>query len=139
MAVMTGREPNELSEHDEIEALLPWYVSGRLDAKSRARVERYRKAHHEIRAHVALAREESDATVAVNEAIPAPGPQALQRLRASIVAHPRRKPLRAMLGQMPERFANWIASLAPPQLALATAVAALVVMLQAAAIGALIV
>ena len=31
---------DRLNERDEIEALLPWYVSGRLDAKSRARVER---------------------------------------------------------------------------------------------------
>jgi hypothetical protein len=97
------------------------------------------KAHPEIRAHVVLAREESDATVAASEAIRAPGPQALERLRASIAAHPRRKPLGAMLGEISERFADWIASLAPPQLAFATAVAALVVLLQAAAIGALIV
>ena len=32
---------DELSERDEIEALLPWYVTGRLDARARARVERY--------------------------------------------------------------------------------------------------
>jgi hypothetical protein len=128
----------KLSERDEIEALLPWYVSGRLDAKSRARVERYMKAHPEIRAHVALAREESDATVTANEAILAPGPQALDRLRASIAAHPRRKSLRATLEQASERFADWLAGLAPPRLALAAAVAALLLMLQAAAIGALI-
>ena len=135
---MVDRQSEQLSERDEIEALLPWYVTGKLDVKSRARVERYIKAHPEIGAHIALAREENDATVFANEAIPAPPPQALDRLRASIAAHPRRKSLGAMLEQFSERFADWIAGLAPPQLALAAAVAALIVMLQAAAIGALV-
>jgi hypothetical protein len=137
MAVMVERETDTLSERDEIEALLPWYVTGKLDVKSRARVERYLKAHPEVGAHLALAREESDATVVSNEAIPAPGPQALDRLRASI-AHPRRKSLGAILEQLSERFADWLAELAPPKLALAAAVAALIVMLQAAAIGTLV-
>ncbi len=135
---MMNEQPDELSERDEIEALLPWYVSGKLDAASRARVERYVKTCPEAKAHLALAREESDATITANEAIPAPGPQALDRLRASIAATPRRRPLGAVLGQMANRFTDWIDGLAPPQLALAAAVAALLVMLQAAAIGALV-
>jgi anti-sigma factor RsiW len=138
MAVMVERETDTLSERDEIEALLPWYVAGKLDVKSRAKVERYAEAHPEIDAHIAMAREESDATIAANEAIPAPGPRALDRLRASIAAHPRRKPFGAVLEQMSERFADWIAGLAPPKLALVAAAAALIVMLQAAAIGALV-
>ena len=133
-----NEQPDELSERDEIEALLPWYVSGKLDAHSRARVERYVKANPEIRAHLALVRDERDATVTSNEAIPAPGPQALDRLRASIAATPRRQPLSAVLAEIGNRFTDWIAGLAPPQLALAAAVAALLVMLQAAAIGALV-
>ena len=42
----------KLGERDEIEALLPWYVSDKLDAKSRARVERYMDAHPEVKAFV---------------------------------------------------------------------------------------
>jgi hypothetical protein len=133
MAVMTDAQ--SLSERDEIEALLPWYVSGKLDAKIRARVERYIEDHPDVRAHLALVREESDATVAANEAIPAPGREALDRLRASIAAAPHRQPL---LAQISERLADWISGLAPPQLALAAAAAALLVMVQAAAIGALV-
>jgi hypothetical protein len=87
---------------------------------------------------MALAREESDATITSNEAIRAPGPQALDRLRASIAATPRRRSLGAAFGQLANRFSDWIAGLAPPQLALAAAVATLLVMLQAAAIGALV-
>ena len=135
---MMNEQPDELSERDEIEALLPWYVSGKLDAPSRARVERYVRTHPEVKAHLALAREESDATITSNEAIPAPGPQALDRLRASIAATPRRQSLGAAFGELANRFSDWIAGLAPPQLALAAAVATLLVMLQAAAIGALV-
>lgn len=128
----------KLSERDEIEALLPWYVTGRLDARERARVERYVREHPEVQAHLGLAREESDATIASNQIIPPPGPQTLNRLRASIAAAPRRQSLGAAFGQLANRFSDWIAGLAPPQLALAAAVAALLVMLQAAAIGALV-
>jgi hypothetical protein len=134
MAMMS----DDLSERDEIEALLPWYVTGRLDARERARVERYVREHPEVQAHLALAREESDATVTANEAIHAPGRDALDRLLASVAAAPRRQPLGAAFGQLANRFSDWIAGLAPPQLALAAAVAALLVMLQAAAIGALV-
>jgi anti-sigma-K factor RskA len=135
---MMNEQPDELSERDEIEALLPWYVSGKLDVHARARVEGYVKAHPEVSAHLALVREESDATITANEAIRAPGPQALDRLRASIAAAPRRQPLGTAFGDLANRFSDWIAGLAPPQLALAAAVAALLVMLQAAAIGALV-
>ncbi len=135
---MSDQQPNGLSERDEIEALLPWYVTGRLDARERARVERYVKEHPETGAHLALVRDESDATIGANEAIPAPGPHALDRLRASIAAAPRRQPLGATFGDLANRFSDWIAGLAPPQLALAAAMAALLVMLQAAAIGALV-
>ena len=135
---MNAEQPDELSEREEIEALLPWYVSGKLDAHARARVERYVEMHPEVSAHLALVREESDATITANEAVPAPGPEALDRLRASIAAKPRRQPLGAVLGQIGNRFTDWLAGLAPSQLALAAAVAALLVMLQAAAIGALV-
>jgi anti-sigma-K factor RskA len=135
MAVMSDAT-EELSERDEIEALLPWYVSGRLDAGSRARVERYMEAHPEIRAHLALVREELAATVAGNEAIAAPGPDALARLRASIAAAAPRR--RSQFAEVSQRLADWIGGLAPPRLGLAAAAAALVLVLQAAVIGALV-
>jgi anti-sigma-K factor RskA len=138
MAVMRDQEQERLSERDEIEALLPWYVTGKLDAESRARVERYMEAHPHVKAHLALAREEADVTVSSNEAISAPGPHTLDRLRASIAAAPRRRPLGAVLTELSDRFADWIADLAPPRLALAGASAALLILIQAAAIGTLV-
>jgi anti-sigma-K factor RskA len=138
MAVMKEERPETLSERDEIEALLPWYVAGKLDANGRARVERYIEAHPEVKAHVALAREEADATIASNEAIAAPGRRALDRLRASVAAAPRRQTAAGLLTQISDRFADWLSGFAPPRLALAGAVAALLIALQAAAIGLLI-
>ena len=132
---MSNEGHERLSESEEIEALMPWYVSGKLDANSRARVERYLEAHPERRTHLDLVREERDATVAANEAIALPGAEALDRLRASIGTVPRGKSLWA---QFSERLADWLSGFAPSQIALATAAAALVVMLQAAVIGALI-
>ena len=74
-----------------------------------------------------------------NEAIQRRDRDALDRLRASVAATPRRRPLGATLRTISSSAsAEWIAGLAPPQLALAAAVAALLVMLQAAAIGALV-
>jgi hypothetical protein len=138
MAVMRDERLENLDERDEIEALLPWYVSGTLDAKSRARVERYLEAHPEVKAHVALAREEADAAIAANEAIAAPGRDALDRLRASVAAAPRRKPVAGLLSQVSDRFADWLSGFSPPQLAFAGAAAALLLALQAGVIGALV-
>jgi hypothetical protein len=136
MAVMKDERLDKLSERDEIEALLPWYVSGKLDATSRARVERYMEANPEVKAHLALAREEAEASIAANEAISPPGRDALERLRASIAAAaPRREASAGLLTQLTDRFADWLAGFAPQQLALAGAVAALLVLLQAAVIG----
>jgi hypothetical protein len=135
---MPDQQPESLSERDEIEALLPWYVTGRLDPRERRRVERYMEAHPEMGAHLALAREESEVTVAANEAIPAPSPHALDRLRRSVAATPRRRPAGALFAQLSETFRDWLAGLAPPQFALATALAALLILAQAVAIGALV-
>jgi hypothetical protein len=138
MAVMRDERVEKLSERDEIEALLPWYVSGRLDAKSRARVERYMEAHPEVKAHLALAREEEDAAIAANEAIAAPGRRALERLRASVAAAPRRKPVAGLLSQISDGIGDWLSGFSPPQLAFAGAAAALLLALQAGVIGALV-
>lgn len=59
----------QMSERDEIEMLLPWYVTGRLDAADTARVAAYLERHPDVRSQVPLVREELSATVAGNEEI----------------------------------------------------------------------
>ena len=61
-----------LTEAEEIEAMLPWLVAGTLTRAEEARVTRYLETHPDAAAHVALAREEQDAAIDVNEAIRAP-------------------------------------------------------------------
>lgn len=59
----------QLSEREEIEMLLPWYMTGRLDAADTARVEAYLAREPDMRRQLALIAEEQTATVAGNEAI----------------------------------------------------------------------
>ena len=59
----------KFSEREEIEILLPWYVTGRLDAAETARVAAYIERHPDVRSQLGLVREEQTATVAGNEEI----------------------------------------------------------------------
>jgi anti-sigma factor RsiW len=73
-------------EREEIEMLLPWYVTGRLDGDDLARVEAYLAAHPEIARQLDLARTERDETVAANEALGSPSAGAIARLMAALPA-----------------------------------------------------
>jgi len=126
-------------ERDEIEALLPWYVSGKLDAQLAARIARHIEAHPELERQVALIRAESDATISGNENIRPLGPAALDRLRASVAANPRNPSLRMRLDSWRNSITGAIGTLAPSQLALAGSAAALLILVQAAAIGVLMI
>lgn len=136
---MTADETNDaLSERDEIEALLPWYVAGRLDEADHARVERYLAEHPDIAGHVALAREERDAAIAGNEEILPPGRASLDRLRASMASAQRRRAIGHGLRQWFDGFAGWLDRMDPPKLAMAAAAAALLIAVQGIALGSLI-
>ncbi|HEU0061337.1 MAG TPA: hypothetical protein VFR19_15770 [Hyphomicrobiaceae bacterium] len=78
-----------LTEREEIEMLLPWYVGGNLDATDHDRVERYLAQHPEVRRQLELIREEQHQTILANEALPTPSAGALERLMASL---PGRRP-----------------------------------------------
>jgi len=82
-----SQDETALSERDEIEMLLPWYVAGTLDATDRERVERYLAQHPEVRHQLDLIREERHETILANEALPMPSAGALERLMASPPVH----------------------------------------------------
>jgi len=130
---------NAHHEREEIEELLPWYVSGKLEPRLAARVRQYLEAHPELARHVAIAREESDAAIAANEAIRPLGAAALDRLRASVAAHPRKPSLAMRLEQWRGTLAETIGALSPSQIALAGSAAALLILVQAGVIGTLVV
>jgi hypothetical protein len=90
-----SEDETALSEREEIEMLLPWYVGGSLDATDRDRVERYLAHHPEVRRQLELIREERHETILANEALPTPSALALERLMAAL---PERR--RGLLGRL---------------------------------------
>jgi anti-sigma factor RsiW len=85
------------AEREEIEMLLPWYVSGRLDAADRARVESYLARDAGLRHQLDLIRAERQETIGANEALPTAPAGALDRLMTSL---PQRQP------SLAQRFAS---------------------------------
>jgi len=92
---MSEQSAEEL-EREEIEMLLPWYVTGRLDRADLAKVEGYLARHPQLRRQLDLVRAEQEQTVRVNEALGAPSAGAIDRMMASLPAHRQgRSPWRA--------------------------------------------
>ena len=86
-------------EREEMEMLLPWYVTGRLDAADLAKMEAYLAAHPEVARQLDLARSERDETVAANEALGLPSAAATARLMSSLpAARPGWAAMRALRG-----------------------------------------
>lgn len=129
-------ENETLSEADEIAALLPWYVSGKISPADRARVDAYAKLHPDVLDHIALAREEADVVFADNAAIHAPR-DGLLRLHKSVASSPSAR-LHGMKASLIDRIGVWLGGLAPRQLAYAGVAAALAIAVQAASIGTLL-
>jgi anti-sigma factor RsiW len=77
---MTGTV-EKFSEREEIEMLLPWYVTGKLDAADRTRVERWLAREPAMVRQLELIREEQQASVVANAAVEVP-----ERLRPQSVA-----------------------------------------------------
>lgn len=128
-----------LAEADEIEAMLPWLVTGKLTRAEEARVTRYLETHPQTAAHVALARDEQDAAIFDNETIKGPSSAALDRLMAEVAVTPQSR-----LFSVPspasvwDRIANFVGGFSPTTLGIASAAAALVLVVQAATIGVLV-
>jgi anti-sigma factor RsiW len=131
-----SNETEILSEVDEIAALLPWYVSGKISAVDKARVDTYASAHPEVRRHIALAREEADAVFAENQEIAVPR-DALDKLRTSVATSPSAR-LHAVQATLLDRIGVFLGGLSPRHLAYAVVAAALAIAVQAASIGALL-
>jgi anti-sigma-K factor RskA len=116
---------NEIPE--EIEALLPWYAAGALSYEDRVRVEAALEARPELRASLSTVAADRDETVALNEALGAPRGDVWSRIASGATPKPR---------SLGARFVGLWGSRS--FLPLAAATAALVVLLQGAAIVALL-
>ena len=78
---------NHKGEREAIEAMLPWYESGQLDAGDAKRVEAYLALHPDMARQLDLVEEERVEAVQMNEARGTPRPGALDRLMETIDEH----------------------------------------------------
>ncbi len=134
-AQMTN-ETEVLSEADEFEALLPWFVSGKISAADKAKVDAYLAQHPEVRAHIALARDEADDIFAANAQIEAPR-DALDKLKASLATSPSAR-LHSVKASLIDKLGLFLSELAPRQLAYAGISAALAIAVLGGSLGSLL-
>lgn len=129
-------ENHALTEREEVELLLPWYETGQLTAEETQLVEAYLRKDTELRRMLELIREEAGETVNANENIGMPGHGARDRLMAQIAAEEGNAPKSGGL------IFGWLRQLGfeglSPGLALGGALAALVIIVQAAIIASMI-
>lgn len=71
-------------ERDEIEMLLPWYATGKLDQTDVRRVETYLARHPEMRSRLSLNLAERSETAHVNGPVNEPSDQTVDRFMAQI-------------------------------------------------------
>lgn len=123
---------------EDVEMLLPWYLTGKLAPAEHDQVEAYLAAHPDMGEQLKLIKEDSDATILANEALGAPAPGALEQLLASIerekpvaAASARQNILAGIFEKIGEAFAL-------PTVRYAGIAAVLLIMLQAATIGTLL-
>ncbi len=120
-----------MSEHDDIEMLLPWYVTGKLDAADHARVEAWVRNTPDLARQVDLLRAEQDATLRINEALRAPASLTIERTLAA-ASSPRHGNALSRIAAIVREFFT----LPSAGMVRSAAIAAGVVMLlQAAAVG----
>jgi hypothetical protein len=124
-------------EPSEIETLLPWHAAGTLNARDARRVEEALARDPELARQYAVIREEYAETIALNESLGAPSARAMQKLFAAIDAEPARKADASL--HLSSRFAGFFASLSPRTLAWSVSLGALALLLQATAIGVILV
>jgi hypothetical protein len=119
-------------ERDDLETLLPWHAAGTLNRRDAERVEKALASDRELLRRFNLAREELNETIHLNETLGAPSARAMEKLFAAIDAEPVRKPKVSF--DLAGRLASFVASFSPRTLALAGAVGALAIVLQAGVI-----
>ncbi|WP_047308208.1 hypothetical protein [Rhodopseudomonas palustris] len=135
MMAMSNTMP-EQREPGEIEALLPWYAAGTLNARDARRVADALDRDPKLARQYAVILEEYAATIELNESLGAPSSRTLHKLFAAIDAEPAQAPSAGRgLGA---RFAGFFAGLSPKALAWSASVAGLALLLQAGLIGAML-
>jgi hypothetical protein len=128
-------DTNQRLPVDDIEALLPWYAAGTLDAREADQVEAAIAANAELARRLDLVREEMTEAIILNEALGVPSARVMEKLFKAI-DHERRATRNpaARAG-----FGGWLADLLTPRaFAFGAGAAALLIALQAGVIAKLV-
>src|SRR5438128_7565725 len=129
---------NKEPEHQEIEALLPWYAAGTLSRRDANRVEQALAGDRELARKYDLVREELVETIHLNETLGAPSARAIERLSA-IDAEEARAPRHRRWFDLGNRISEFLSILTPRTLAWSATAAAVAILVQAAVIAAVVV
>jgi hypothetical protein len=125
------------SPNEDIEALLPWYEKGTLSHKEARMVEAYLESNPDRARFLALIREEAMETVEANERAGMPSRAAFDKLMDAVAAEP--KPVRTLVRQRAGGLmARLFGQSASPWLVAGVAAACLVIIVQAATLGVLL-
>jgi hypothetical protein len=124
-------DTNQRLSADDIEALLPWYAAGTLDAREAAQVEAALIADAALARRLDLVREEMTEAIILNEALGVPSARVMENLFKAIdlERHPAHS---ATLGSLSGRLRNM---LTPRSFAFAAGAAMLVIALEAGVIA----
>jgi hypothetical protein len=122
---------------DDIEMLLPWFVTGTLEPDERKQVEAYLAKHPDMRKQLDLIEAERSDTVMNNEGVGVPPAEALAKLMGAIDGQSlaRRSGFAALSGWVQSGL-DWLGT--RQALVPAAAVAAVAIILQAGVIGSLL-
>ena len=121
----------ELSEREQVEALLPWHAAGTLSRREADRVERALAGDRELALQFEMVCEELHETIHLNESLGAPSTRAAQKLFAAIEAEGARAPRRRSF-DLADRIAGFLSGFAPRTLAYVAAAGALAIAVQGA-------
>src|ERR1700761_6866148 len=99
----------------EVELLLPWHATGRLNARDARRVDEALARDPALARQYAVIREEYAETISLNESMGAPSSRAIQKLFAAIDAEPARE-AKVSFG-LGTRISAFFASLSPRTMA----------------------
>jgi len=122
---------NQKMSADDLEALLPWYAAGTLDAREADEVEAALSADPELARRFDLVREEMTETILLNEALGVPSARVMENLFKAIDKE--RKSARAPAAA--SGLSAWLSDLFTPRaFAFAAGAAAIIILLQAGVI-----
>jgi anti-sigma-K factor RskA len=133
---MTG-DANQEDEMQAIEELLPWYAAGTLDAAQTRRVEEALAREPRLQVSLRVVREDREETLSLNQSAGAPGAQVWAHVLAATQAEPRAPTLKIRLASIIASTAAWAIG-APTRLVWIGATAAVVIVLQSAALVSLL-